>query len=410
MSESKSTNAGSSAAARGARARKIAGVSLAEMERRWKLLRDHMAERKLDALVAVGGHENLSGYVRWMTESLSVYRHVVIFYPDRPMSVIEHGRANEVRTLDGNDPDKPGVGEVATVAEFPSVHYTQSYEVKFAIDILKRGGCRTIGLLGRDNMPHGFVRSLEEALKGTATFTDETEFVDHCKAIKSPEEIELIRQTARMQDEVFAQLLPRIRPGMRDFEIASLVQHEGRLRGGYAGVLLVGSAPRGTPAFYQPDYMQGRVLSKGDHVTVLIEDAGPAGYFQEVARTIVLGKADPELLEAFDQAKGAQDYTLSLCKPGALCRDVARAYNSYMTDRGLPPERRVFAHGQGYDIVERPLIREDETMRIEPGMAFAIHPAAVTASSFAVVCDNYIVGKEGPGDCLHKTEKRVFEV
>jgi hypothetical protein len=52
---------------------------------------------------------------------------------------------------------------------------------------------------------------------------------------------------------------------------------------------------------------------------------------------------------------------------------------------GLPPELRLYAHGQGYDIVERPLIRRDETMAIETGMNLAVHPGYETASIFAVL-------------------------
>ena len=29
---------------------------------------------------------------------------------------------------------------------------------------------------------------------------------------------------------------------------------------------------------------------------------------------------------------------------------------------------------------------------------------------WTTICDNYIVGDNGVGECLHKTEKKVFEV
>jgi Xaa-Pro aminopeptidase len=60
-------------------------------------------------------------------------------------------------------------------------------------------------------------------------------------------------------------------------------------------------------------------------------------------------------------------------------------------------------------MVERPLIRRDETMTIAPGMCLAVHPGYQTSSLFAVICDNYLIGENGPGECLHRTEKRVFE-
>ncbi len=63
----------------------------------------------------------------------------------------------------------------------------------------------------------------------------------------------------------------------------------------------------------------------------------------------------------------------------------------------MPPELRLYAHGQGYDLVERPLMRADETMSIEADMNFAVHPSYETPSLFAVICDNYLIGLDGPG-------------
>ena len=76
----------------------------------------------------------------------------------------------------------------------------------------------------------------------------------------------------------------------------------------------------------------------------------------------------------------------------------------------LPPELRLYAHGQGYDLVERPLIRCDEGMTIEQHMNLAVHPGYETASIFAVICDNYLIESDSAGDCLHKTPKQVFEI
>ncbi len=43
-------------------------------------------------------------------------------------------------------------------------------------------------------------------------------------------------------------------------------------------------------------------------------------------------------------------------------------------------------------------------------MCLAVHPGYEIESLFAVICDNYLVGANGPSECLHKTEKRLFEI
>ena len=42
--------------------------------------------------------------------------------------------------------------------------------------------------------------------------------------------------------------------------------------------------------------------------------------------------------------------------------------NEFLVKNHFLPETRLYAHGQGYDLVERPAIREDEPMRIKPRM------------------------------------------
>jgi Xaa-Pro aminopeptidase len=151
-------------------------------------------------------------------------------------------------------------------------------------------------------------------------------------------------------------------------------------------------------------------LNRGDHLSLLIEINGPGGFYTEIARTIVLGHASNQLLDGFENVREAQVHTLGQIKPGVSCRDVAQAHDDYMRARGLPPETRLYAHGQGYDMVERPLIRADESMCFEEGMCLAVHPGYETPEIFAVICDNYMVGAQGPGECLHETEKKVFEI
>jgi Xaa-Pro aminopeptidase len=213
-----------------------------------------------------------------------------------------------------------------------------------------------------------------------------------------------------MQDAVFASVLKFIRPGMSDIDVSAFAQQEGQRLGSEQGIFLGGSSPVGVRSPFVPRYMQGRLLKEGDHRSLLIENNGPGGFYTEIARTIVLGKASNELKDGFETVREAQDYSLSLIKPGVFCRDIHHAHNEYMKKRGLPPELRLYAHGQGYDMVERPLIRSDETMKIEVGMNLAVHPGYETASIFAVICDNYIVGAQGPGPCLHQTAKQIFEV
>ena len=74
----------------------------------------------------------------------------------------------------------------------------------------------------------------------------------------------------------------------------------------------------------------------------------------------------------------------------------------------LPEEKRLYAHGQGYDLVERPAIRDDEPMKLKANMNITIHPITGSKTAFAWVCDNYLLTEKGASECLHKTPKKIF--
>jgi Xaa-Pro aminopeptidase len=392
--------------------RRLNPISTAELERRWAASRAMMRQHNLDALLMQNSNDWLGGYVKWFTDfpAYNGYPRTVIFHLNDAMTVVDMGPAGGRRGFEGQHAIHRGVGDLITTPAFTSIAYTDGYQGELALGELKRRGYKRIGILGPGAIPHRFVVQIEQGLAGKTEIVDATEQIDAIKAIKSEEEMVLIRRCAEMQDEIFARVCKKIKPGMRDNDVTALAQYEGRLLGSEQGLFLGSSAPLGQPANFVDRYLQGRVLKEGEHFALLIENAGPGGMYTEIARTIVFGKATNDLLDGFESVKEAQAHTLSMLKPGVPARDIAAAYDVFMAARGVGPERRLYAHGQGYDLVERPLIREDETMAIQPGMNLAVHPGYETSSQWAVICDNYLVGENGPGECLHKTPKKIFEL
>ncbi|MFL5059833.1 MAG: hypothetical protein ACJ8DQ_07085 [Xanthobacteraceae bacterium] len=81
-----------------------------------------------------------------------------------------------------------------------------------------------------------------------------------------------------------------------------------------------------------------------------------------------------------------------------------------MRERGFAEETRLHGHGQGYDSVERPLVRHDEEMTIEADMNIGIHPSVLTRDLFATVCDNFLTRPDGSVERLHRTPQKIFEL
>ncbi len=390
--------------------RKLSRVSRSELERRWELVRAHLRERGIDALVVQNARDLHGGYVKWLTDMPAGNPRTVIFHADDLMTVIDHGAAGGRRALKGDDAENPGVAEIITTAAFPAVHYTQTLDAAAVAAVLRRRAYRRVALVGAAQTPHAFVQHLIDALAGDATLCDETDALDCFKAVKSAEEIAQIRKAAALQDCVFGKVLAHVRPGLRDHEITSYAQYQAQLLGAESGIYLASSAPLGKAAFFAGPHLQGRIMRAGDHLSLLIENNSPGGWYTELARTIVLGKAGNELVDGFESCREAQAATVARLKPGMPCRDIAAAHDAFMTARGLPGERRLYCHSQGYDLVERPLVRADETMSIAAGMNMAVHPAFGTPTMFAHICDNFLVHPDAPAERLHTTAHKIFEL
>ena len=383
-------------------------VSAAEIARRQALTRAVMAAHGLDALIAQAREDWIGGYVRWLTDvpANNGYPRTVIVWPDRPLTVIEMGAFGTDRATDPDAPATRGVGRVLGTPSFHSVHYTIDYDTELLVRALREAGAKRIGAPCLAALPYSMVA----ALKAQFELVDISDPLDAVKAVKSAEEIALIKATAALQDKVFAEICDFIRPGVTDRDVAAHAEAVGRRLGSDQGIHLGLSAPLGEASRFMNRPFQTREIAKGDHMSLLIEVNGPGGIYLEIARTMVLGRADDHVLAAFANVQEAQDHTLALMKPGAAPATIAAAHDAWMEARGLPPETRLYAHGQGCEMVERPLIRRDETLPLAEGMLLAVHPGYDDGRVFAVICDNYLIGAAGPGPCLHQTEKKVFEL
>jgi Xaa-Pro aminopeptidase len=106
----------------------------------------------------------------------------------------------------------------------------------------------------------------------------------------------------------------------------------------------------------------------------------------------------------------ARNNTLALLKPGASCADIWESHNRFMRDHHRPEEHRLYCHGQGYDLVERPLVRYDEPLRIKKNMNIVCHPGYLGGGFLNGLCDNYLIGANGVAERLHKLPEKLYEL
>lgn len=384
---------------------RLDAISLDELKRRWGLARQMMAREDIDALIVQNSNSFHGGYVKWLTDTPAENGgYIAALLPrDDDMVAFRHGPS---RNAPASAMDH-GIASIWTEPTFAAVNFTKRLHSSRLMEEIHHRGYRRIGIVGTIGMSAAFLQDVKDSLD--AELVDVTENIDELKAIKSAEEIAFIRATAAMQDAVFDEIVKFARPGRRLFELAALAQYEGQRRGSTQGLFLVGGGPVGTAAPILPRHMQGYTLQPGDYFSILIENNGPGGFYTELGRTCVFGKASPRMNEELAFTLGAQQFTLDLLVPGAAPAEILARYNDFMRSNDRPPEERLHCHSQGYDLVERPLATGAETIPIAPNMNMACHPTYALPDVFSWICDNYLVGENGC-ERLHRTPQQIFEI
>ncbi len=383
-------------------------ISTAELERRWAETRKAMAKQGIDCLVMQNSNQYLGGYVRWFTDvpAKEGYPVTVIFPVNDEMTMI----------TSGGEPLPPGPPEWAVrgVKErigrpyFRTLNYTDTLDGEAVISRLKARGAKRVGIVAKGSMSAPTYEYIQQN-RGQMEIIEVSDLIDPIKAVKSPEELELIKKAAAIQDAAMAAVPTIVRPGKKEYEILSAVTHILMDMGSEEQLLMVGSAPPGMSTGQKNDFFTNRTLNAGDQLFLMIEVNGPGGFYAELGRTFCLGAPPKELLKVWEAAKEAQVRTIKRLVAGAKPADLLKAHNEFMVSQGYMAEGRLFGHGQGYDLVERPALRADESMPLAANMNITVHPIAVTDKAYGFCCDNYIVG-EREATPIHKTPREVIVI
>lgn len=385
-------------------------VSTEELNRRWKAAREKMSEKNIDYLVMRNSEIYQGGTLKWFTDLNARHQSpmTVIFPTDDDMTTIVCG------TEPGNDNWPPdyaarGIKQKLGNVYFPTLSYTTTYDAELAVQVLKEKDKPVIGLVEPAFMSVPFYEYLRKNLP-EAEFVDATDWMDELKAIKSPEEILLIREAAALGDRILEELKTIVRPGKRDIDVYAEIHSFLAKNGSERAIVGVGSGPQSAPvAFIDDPHFQNRTIQEGDAVSILLEFTGPGGYYVESHRPVVIGKPITELQEAFETAVEMQEKIASMMVEGADSAELWNTFKTQIIQRGYAPPIRSFAHAQGLSFLERPNIRPDETWKLKTGMNIAVHPGAAGAKALAMVFDNYLIGRD-KSECLQKFPKEIITI
>ena len=234
-------------------------------------------------------------------------------------------------------------------------------------------------------------------------------WIEELRAVKSKEEIERIQEAQKVTDKAFEWLLPSIKEGVREIDLALKLEFKMRRLGseGVAFPFIVVSGERSSLPHGAPSEKE---LTKGDFVT-LDFGARCGGYCSDMTRTLVVGPASDRHRKMYDAVLKAQVTALETVKPGILAKTVDLAGRKVLEDAGYGEYfGHGIGHGVGLNVHERPSVGKRSDALLEPGMVITIEPGIYIPGFGGVRIEDLVLVTEKGRKNLTESPKQLIVV
>jgi Xaa-Pro aminopeptidase len=249
----------------------------------------------------------------------------------------------------------------------------------------------------------GAARNAGRELVGT------TNLCEDVRAVKSADEIALIRAGAEVNDRVYEWLASEGLDGRAERDWVIAIAERMREFGGDGAAFDAivasganGSAPHAVPG---PDPIARNTL------VVIDLGARVGGYCSDCTRTFATGHTDDAMREVYEVVLQAQEAALALVQPGVSCIDVHEAARRVIADAGYGEYfNHGTGHGVGVEIHEEPRFRSGFGGTLEPGNVVTVEPGVYLPERFGVRIEDLVVVTDDGHDVLSKFPKSLLDV
>jgi Xaa-Pro aminopeptidase len=204
------------------------------------------------------------------------------------------------------------------------------------------------------------------------------ELVESLRAVKSPEEVAAITAAAELAQDALREVLPGIRVGQTELEVAAALEATLRKKGSdwHPFPTIVASGPRSALPHARSSR---RSIGRGE---LLLIDFGAQvdGYCADLTRTVVVGaRADERQWMLYDLVQSAQRRAIEHLRPGMPAREGDALAREVIVSRGFGDAfGHSLGHGLGLEVHEAPRLAQTSeaplpahaVVTVEPGVYF----------------------------------------
>jgi Xaa-Pro aminopeptidase len=217
--------------------------------------------------------------------------------------------------------------------------------------------------------------------------------IETARSIKDESEIAAVKSAAAISTKALAHLLPYIKPGVSESELAGMLDFQIRKLGARSSFeTIVAFGANGSRPHHQPGK---RKLKQKDAVLI---DFGAKynGYCSDITRCFVIGGMTSLYKRAYDVVEQAQAAAIKIIKPGVEITEVDAAARDVIDKAGLPVYGHGTGHGFGLEIHESPFLKADAKGKLKAGQVITIEPGIYIPGRLGIrIEDDILVTETG---------------
>ncbi len=218
--------------------------------------------------------------------------------------------------------------------------------------------------------------------------------------IKSPQEIQRMRESGKILSEVHSKLREALKEGITTYELDMLASKVIQSHNAKSSFLGYSGYPANTCISINDVVIHGipsknTIIKNGDVVSI---DMGvyKDGFHSDAARTYIVGSSTAQVQELVDRTKESFYKALEFCREGFRISDIGHAIEEYLRPFNYGIIRDFTGHGVGSSLHEDPAIpnygRAGFGPRLKAGMTLAIEPMVTLGTHrVRILDDNWTV-------------------
>lgn len=247
---------------------------------------------------------------------------------------------------------------------------------------------------------------LEIMDKVDVRFKNGKPLLEKMRMIKTPEEMQALRDSSALVDQVFIEALGHIHPGCTEKEIGDFLLTRMAELGGSAVECIVAF---GGNAGY-PHYTGNAGVCREHEIVLMDFGCTVRGMYSDTTRTVFVGEPTEREREIYEMVRRSNAEAEELVCEGAWIPDIDKKSRDVLDEKGYASTLiNRLGHGVGYTIHEAPDIKQSNPMRLERGMAFSIEPGIYYGGEIGVrIEDVVMINEKGEREILNKTTKELI--